>query len=67
MSERTASWKVVKEIEEQVAGKLREVLSRWTRPGVALGLDFLEHHELMEAPKQPEGPVQSSAQFRRFS
>jgi hypothetical protein len=68
VSERTASWKVVKEIEEQVAGKLREVLSRWTRPGVALGLEFLEHHELLDAPKQPESSsVQSSAQFRRFS
>jgi hypothetical protein len=68
VSERSASWKVVKEIEEQVAGKLREVLSRWTRPGVALGLDFLERHELLDAPKQPESsPVQSSLQFRRFS
>jgi hypothetical protein len=63
----SSNWKVVKEVEEQVARKLREVLSRWTRPGVALGLDFLEHHELLNAPKQPESSVQSSLQFRRFS
>lgn len=68
VSERTASWKVLKEIEEQVAGKLREVLGRWTRPGVALGLDFLEHHEMLDTlPKQPESSTQSSVPFRRFS
>ena len=60
-----SNWKVVKEIEEQVAWKLREVLGRWTRPGVALSVDFLEHHGLVDEPA--ESPVQSSVPSRRFS
>ena len=62
-----SNWKVVKEIEEQVAWKLREVLGRWTRPGVKLGLDFLEHFGLVDKPAEQESAVQSSVQYRRFS
>ena len=55
--------KAEEEVEQQVAGKLKEVLGRWTRLGVALPLDFFEHHKLADAPKQPESSVPS----RRFS
>ena len=68
-----SNWKVVKEIEEQVAGRLREVLNRWTEPGVGLATNFLEKHGLVDGPVK--SPVQSTSQdsaqspvkFRRFS
>jgi len=62
-----SNWKMVKEVEEQRAWKLREVLGRWSRPGVALGLDFLEHHGLVDKPAEQESSAQSSVQYRRFS
>ncbi|GAB7322507.1 hypothetical protein MBLNU13_g03437t1 [Cladosporium sp. NU13] len=55
--------KAEEEVERHVAGKLKAVLGRWTRIGVALPLDFFEHHKLVDAPKQHE----SFEPSRRFS
>jgi hypothetical protein len=52
--------KATTEVEEQVAGRLKEVLERWTTPDVALPLDFFRHHGLEQA------TMQSSVQCRSF-
>ena len=58
----TASYlEATAEVEEQVAGRVREMLERWTTPDVALPLDFFEHHGLLQA------TTQSSMQCRRFT
>ena len=66
VSEWNASWTELKEIEEQVAGKLREVLGKWASSGIPFPPGF---HKLLDPPpKQPESSMQSSSvQFRRFS
>ena len=56
-------WKVVREVEGLVAERLREVLERWTRLGVALPLEFFERggNGVVDVPKK-----QSSIPYRKF-